>query len=392
MTVNFAARMERLKQKALDASLDAFLVTAQDSIYYLTGASYKPLERPFFIIVRPLGEPDLVVPELERTHMSKAEGFKTVLSYFEYPAPKNENWYDRLHKLLHGCKRIGVENSVSAETMKELDTFTLIPCGLINELRLIKTEDEIRAIRRTAVYADKGMERLVRNLYSGVSVLELFSLSRGIQTEIIKSGNYDPLNSEFLTVGWPAPKSAQPHSIPELNDRLTKGPLSLMSFHRINGYAAECERTVFMGTPSADQKELFEHMRKAREVAFGMVKPGASCSDIDAATKDYFQKNGLSQYILHRTGHGIGLGNHEAPWLSEGSEDILQKDMVISIEPAVYLPEIGGFRHSDTVLVTDTGYESLTKFPTPLDQLTLPTSNTLKAAKGWVIRKAVGLK
>jgi Xaa-Pro aminopeptidase len=392
MAYDYALRMERLRKKISEASMDAFLVTAQDSIYYLTGASYKPLERPFFIIVRPEGESDLVVPELEREHMSKAKGFKTVLSYFDYPAPEGENWFDKLSALLNGCKRVGVETSVSAEIMKELTDFTLTPRGLVNELRLIKAEDEIQVIRRAAAYADQGMGSLVKNLYSGVSVLELFSLSRGIQTEIIKSGDYDPLNSKFLTVGWPAPKSAQPHSVPGLSDRLGKGPLSLMSFLRINGYAAECERTVFMGKPSDEEKELFEHMRRAREEAFAMVKPGTPCSEIDAATKDYYQKNGLSRYILHRTGHGIGMGNHEAPWLSEGSEDVLQKNMVVSIEPAVYLPEIGGFRHSDTVLVTDTGHECLTKFPTSLGDLTLPESNPLKSAKGGIIRRAVGMK
>ena len=123
-----------------------------------------------------------------------------------------------------------------------------------------------------------------------------------------------------------------------------------------------------------------------------MIKPGVPCSDIDEATRAYFASKGLSQYILHRTGHGFGLGGHEAPWLSAGSKDILEKNMFISIEPAIYLPEVGGFRHSDTVLVTGNGYECLTKYPNSIEQLTLSGSGLIKAVKGSIVRRAVGIK
>ena len=115
------------------------------------------------------------------------------------------------------------------------------------------------------------------------------------------------------------------------------GPIVLMSYNRVNGYAAECERTVFLGEPSDRDRELFETMMAARDIALKMVKPGASCADIDAATQAYFNSRGHGGSILHRTGHGIGLGNHERPWLSVGSADVLEENMVVSIEPAVYL-------------------------------------------------------
>jgi Xaa-Pro dipeptidase len=392
MEHDYAARMDLLKQKVKESFLDAYLVTSQDSIYYLTGASYKPLERPFFIIVWPDSQPDIVVPQLEREHMRKAKGFGSVQSYFDYPSATGENWFDKLIDMLDGAKRIGIEPSASVEITKQLSSFGVVPCGFVNELRIYKTGDEIACIRYAARYADKGMEKLMKSLYNGISVLELFSLSRGIQTELIKTGDFDPLNSEFLTVGWPAPKSAQPHSVPSFADKLGKGPLGLMSFLRINGYAAECERTAFMGKPPDDEKDLFKHMKKAREIAFAMIRPGASCSEIDMATKEYFAAQGLSKYILHRTGHGIGMGNHEAPWVSAGSNDVLDRNMVISVEPAIYIPETGGFRHSDTVLVTDAGYECLTQYPTSLEALTVAPSNILKAIKGSLIRGAVGLK
>lgn len=392
MKHDYEARKNKLKRKIRELALDAYLVTSQDSIYYLTGATYKPIERPFFIIMYPEGAPDLVVPELERAHMRKAKGFRDVQSYFDYPSVPGENWYDKLSELIGGISKLGIEPSVPAEISSKLTARNVITCGLVNELRLIKTEDEIDSIRYAARYADKGMEKLVKNLYDGVSVIELFSLSRSLQLEIIKTGDYDPLDSDFLTVGWPAPLSAQPHSVPGLGDRLGKGPLSMMCTLRINGYAAECERTVFMGTAADSSQEMFEHMKKARDIAFSMVRPGVPCADIDMATRDYFASQGLSRYILHRTGHGFGLGNHEAPWLSAGSKEVLEKNMVVSIEPALYLSEIGGFRHSDTVLVTENGYECLTNYPTSKEELTFPASNLVKALKGRIIRNAAGVK
>ena len=112
-----------------------------------------------------------------------------------------------------------------------------------------------------------------------------------------------------------------------------------------------------------------------------MVKPGTRCEDIDLATQEYFRSQGFGDAIRHRTGHRIGLGNH-----------VLEENMVISIEPAIYFDDIGGFRHSDTVLVTKTGYEIMTHYPVDLDSLTVKTSRIFDQAKGAVIRKAINVE
>jgi Xaa-Pro aminopeptidase len=228
--------------------------------------------------------------------------------------------------------------------------------------------------------------------YYGATVLEIFSEARGLQITVMKDGRYEPLTSSFLTVSWPAPFSSQPHGIPKVDDRLCNGPLVAMSFIRINGYASEVERTYFHQTPSKDEQELFHHMINARKAAFDLVKPGVNCSDVDQAANDYLRKEGLSEYLLHRTGHGIGMGNHEGPYIAEGSSDILEENMVISIEPGIYLPDIGGFRHSDTVLVTASGAEYLTKYSTDIDSLTITDYKISKRLKGKLVRRAVGIK
>ncbi len=157
----------------------------------------------------------------------------------------------------------------------------------------------------------------------------------------------------------------------------------------MNGYAAECERTVFLGDPTAEESCLYDIVMEARVIAYGMVRPCTRCSGIDLATQEYFKSKGYGDHIIHRTGHGIGLGNHEQPWLSAGSPDVLAENMVISIEPALYFPQIGGFRHSDTVLVTNTGYERITKYPDDLESLIVRQKRLFLQIKGKIIRRAI---
>ena len=188
------------------------------------------------------------------------------------------------------------------------------------------------------VSSEESIYYLTGASYYGVTVLEIFSEARGLQATVLKDGDYEPLTSSFLTVSWPAPFSSQPHGIPQVDDRLGNGPLVAMSFIRVNGYAAEVERTYFQRMPSEDERELFQHMENARKAAFDLVKPGVSCSEVDEAANNYLREKGLSKYLLHRTGHGIGLGNHEGPYVAEGSTEVLEENMIISIEPGIYIP------------------------------------------------------
>jgi len=364
----YALRRKKLQKKVVDQKLDAFLVSSAESIYYLTGVFYFQQERPFFIVVWPDAASVLVVPALEKAHMQKA-GVGNVLDYWEYPSPKGLGWSDKLLDLLENVSKLGVEPTLSLEIAERLNDFSLKACALVEHLRLVKSPAEIAMIRRAAHYADMGMMRILAASHYDTTVLEILSQSRAIQTQVLKDGEFEPLTSLFLTAAWPAPLSSQPHSIPKIDDRLTNGPLAAMSILRVNGYAAEVERTYFHCSPTPKVKEAFEAMMEARRRAFALVKPGVKCADIDVAANGYLKEQGYGNYLLHRTGHGIGLGNHEGPWIAEGNEEILQENMVISIEPGIYMPDIGGIRHSDTVLVTKDEAESLTKYPTDLKSL-----------------------
>ena len=384
-------RVKRLQEYIGEHGLDAMLVTSKDAIFYLSGASYDPVERPFFVIIRSEGAPSLVVPRLEYEHMMKVEGFGEIHYYFEYPSIKGQNWYDYIAGDLGENAVIGIEPSFPSlyrELLKAKETRIV---DYIDTMRLVKDASEIEAIRLACKWTDEGMKLLHEHLYRGESVIEATMHAKDIQTGVVRTTDFNYMTSSFLTAAWPAPKSSQPHSLPDLGSRMGDGPIVLMSFNRVNGYASENERTVFLGEPSDRDRKLFEQMMKAREIAFSMVKPGTRCEDIDLATQEYFKSLGYGDAIRHRTGHGIGLGNHEAPWLSAGGNHVLEENMVISIEPAIYFDDIGGFRHSDTVLVTKDGYEILTHYPTDLESLTVKDARILDQAKGAVIRKVINV-
>jgi Xaa-Pro aminopeptidase len=129
---------------------------------------------------------------------------------------------------------------------------------------------------------------------------------------------------------------------------------------------------MLIGKPSAEQGKLFDHMVALQDTAFESIKPGARCSDVDRAVRGYYDKHDLWDYWKHHVGHCIGLRYHEGPFLDIGDDTEIKPGMVFTVEPGLYAAGLGGFRHSDTVAVTDDGIEFLTYYPRDLESLTLP--------------------
>ena len=138
------------------------------------------------------------------------------------------------------------------------------------------------------------------------------------------------------------------------------------------GYNAELERALIVGQPTDEMRFLFDHTVAAQRVAFDAIRPGATCADVDTAVLSYFEQHDLLRYWRQHTGHAIGLRNHEAPFLDVGDHTIIEPGMVFTIEPGLYEPTIGGFRHSDTVVVTEDGIDRLTDYPSDIESLTIP--------------------
>ena len=127
-----------------------------------------------------------------------------------------------------------------------------------------------------------------------------------------------------------------------------------------------------MGEANAEQARMFGHMLAVQDISFAAMGPGIKCSTVDMAVRAYFEENDLMPYWKHHTGYTIGLRYHEGPFLDGGDDTVILPGMVFTVEPGLYVPGVGGFRHSDTVLITDDGIEILTYYPRDLESLTLP--------------------
>ena len=128
---------------------------------------------------------------------------------------------------------------------------------------------------------------------------------------------------------------------------------------------------MFMGPPNAKQRKYFDIMMAAQEAAFEAFAPGKPCSKVDKATRAVFKEHGVFNMVQHHTGHAIGLEGHEKPFLDHGMDTTMQPGMVFTVEPGIYDRAIGGFRHSDTVIITEDGMDRITYYPRDIDYLTI---------------------
>ncbi|WP_281930234.1 M24 family metallopeptidase [Roseibium album] len=367
-------RFAALEAKISDAGLDAFLISTKDSIFYFTNFRYEPFERPFFIVVRPGTAPIFLTPRIEAENMATIAIPHEIIEYIDYPAPAGGTYLEALHRILPTASQIGVEMSITGELLVGLEDWSPRVLPLVEQLRMIKSETEIAAIRKAAKYSDLGLKLAMDIARLGDQISETDRANVMLREEIVREeGRLDPYISSIWQGIWAAPYSAQPHRFPEPEDTLTEGPNVGLSFLRVNGYSAETERTFFVAPPRSEDVEVFNTMVEAGRIGFSQLRPGVSCHDIDHKVMEFLRSEGFGNNLLHRVGHGIGMGGHEGPWVAEGSDDVLQENMVISIEPGIYWRGQGGFRHSDTVLISADGYELLTDMPHDISSMTFGT-------------------
>jgi Xaa-Pro aminopeptidase len=172
--------------------------------------------------------------------------------------------------------------------------------------------------------------------------------------------------------GQIGPKSAWAHAVAHNIEFKAGDVLVTETSAPVWGYNAELERAMIIGDPTDEMRRLFDHTVAAQEVALGALRPGATCADVDRAVLGYFEANDLLPHWRQHTGHAIGLRNHEAPFLDVGDRTRIEPGMVFTIEPGLYSNGIGGFRHSDTVVVTEDGIDVLTEYPRDIESLTIP--------------------
>ena len=370
-------RLNKVRAVMERENLDFYASAQTDNVYYLTNFAYFPLERPFFLVIPLEGEPIMILPRLEVSHAEdRVLCPMTYRTYQEYPAMAGNSHIDVLKDVIPSGKRVGVESTLPLIHEKNMPGLVVMT-DIIDEARLVKTDYEVGRVMYAGLVADEGLAKCLELSKPGAVELTLYgeSVRHMMGKVIMENPGANLLASKFLCGVWPRALSAQPHSVPGLFDQLeTGGPNVVIVTAQADGYSAEVERTFFLGEADDESRRLFDIMMDARALGYELIKPGARAEDVDRQVLDLLKKKGCGDYILHRTGHGFGITGHEPPWIALGSSDILEKNMIVSIEPGIYIPGTGGFRHSDTVLITETGCEPLTRARDQLSDLILPAS------------------
>lgn len=368
------SRLEKVRTLMAQQNLDYYVSFDPVNIYYLTNFANYVHERPFILVIPKKGTMKFLVPLLEKTHIeSRAKCELELTHYFEFPAPQGENWFDRYHELIEKDVRVGVE---SAMTLRIYDQTpgNKIKTDIIDEVRLIKTEYEIGRNVHACKVINAGHKRLLKIIRPGMMLFELYNQVSGyLMAKVVGDmKNLNPLVSRVMAVVLPPSLSYDPHNFTDVFLKMEEGGPHVSGVGgQVDGYGVEIERSFFLGTVPEKAKDPFDAMMEGRALAFEQAKPGANFSEIDVAVRKILKDRGYADKILHRTGHGLGITGHEGPYVAAGYDRKIEPGMIISIEPGIYIRELGGFRHSDTILITDDGNVSLTKAPETLEDLTI---------------------
>ena len=384
-------RIESVRKNLAKRRLDALYLTNGTSMFYLTGYSFISTERPAALVIPLDGSIAFLGPLLEKDHVSLETNLvQEVKTYTDYPGEKHpiEHFAQFMTEMGLAKKRIGIDSSSGVAGMwgyqgepivkKLRDARFTDLSGLVPSMRVVKSEEEIVLMRESAKWANLATSLMQEYVQEGswdvdVAAAALHQTSvamkKTLGPEYVPKRSLVPVIATFR--GQVGEISAIPHSM-AINRMIKHGDAIIAETGAdVGGYTCELERTMIVGTPSIKQKRHFEVMMRAQEAAFKTIRPGVKCSEVDKAALSEFKKAGLMHLVRHHTGHGLGLDVHEPPWLDIGNQEPLRTGMIVSCEPGIYEVGFGGFRHSDTVLVTGDGAEIVTYYPRGIEQLTI---------------------
>jgi D-alanyl-D-alanine dipeptidase len=350
-TEDFAARMRRAAGQARDAELDGVLVTpGPDLVYFMDYTPIAITERITMLAIRTDRDPAAIVPILERPDAEAASGA---------PAVSLSDWtdgadpYEATGKLLDPNGRYAISDSAWALHVLGLQR-TLPGSSYVSMtaalpmLRAIKDDDELERLATAGAAADASYEALVKLPFAGRRESEIGATL----ADLLRENGHSQV--DFTVVGS-GPNGANPHH--ELSERvIEEGDMVVLDFGGLKeGYGSDTTRTVHVGEPADEEREVFDIVRRAQQTAFEAVRPGIGCEEIDRAARKVISDAGYGEYFIHRVGHGIGLTTHEPPYMVEGETHAIEPGMCFSIEPGIYLPGRFGVRIEDIVVATEDG-------------------------------------
>jgi Xaa-Pro aminopeptidase len=359
---HFARRMERAAAEAAAAGLTGVLAVPGPDLLYLTG--YSPVaitERLTLLVLHQDREPAMILPTLERPDAEHAPsaGRIALTDWADGSDP-----FAAAAPLLDPQGRYAISDSAWALQLLGLQeavpgTRYVSMTAALPMLRAVKDQDEIGRLAAAGAAVDACFLELLGIRISGRTESEV----AGELTDLLTAHGHSQV--DFAAVGS-GPNGANPHHGAGAR-RIQEGDMVVLDFGGIkDGYGSDISRTVHVGEPTEEERDVHEIVRHAQQAAFEAVRPGAACQDIDRAARGVIADAGYGEQFIHRTGHGIGMTTHEPPYIVEGEKQPLEPGMCFSIEPGIYLPGRFGVRIEDIVTVTEQGGRRFTETPREL--------------------------
>lgn len=342
-------KLSKLRSKFDSLSIDAFLVTNPFNRRYMTGFTGTA---GIALITK---EEALFITDFRYTEQAneEAKGFKVI----EHSSPILEEVGQYIKEL--NIESLAFEKSDVTyglyESFKQHFACDLKPTSqVIETLRMVKTLEEIAILKDAAKIADDAYEHILNYIKPGVKEIDV---ANELEFFMRKQG---ASSSSFDIIVASGHRSALPHGVAS-HKEIQAGELVTLDYGALyNGYISDITRTVAVGDVSEQLKEIYDVVLEAQIRGVEGIKPGMTGIEADALTRDYITEKGYGQYFGHSTGHGIGLEVHEGPGLSSRSDIVLEKNMVVTVEPGIYIAEVGGCRIEDDIYLTDSGNERLT--------------------------------
>lgn len=365
MNEAYAQRFAAIQEWLVQNGMAAGLITAPVSMKYLTGWS-NPSKRFSGLVVPASGEPVLIVPTLEMGE-ARHSAISTLRNWTD-----GENPFALLAQVLTDAgargkflalekealslflyERMATELGVSAgDLLGQVGDLTPV----VNGLRECKSEAEIALMQRAADMVNPALDAAMRAIKPGITEKQLAAILEEAMSQAGAQG------IAFETHVLFGAKSALPHG--STGDQvLEAGQVVLMDFGAMyQGYRSDITRTVACGEWPGEMAKVYEIVLAANEAAIAAVRPGVTLGEVDRAARRVIEDAGYGEYFIHRTGHGLGLEVHEEPYVVGGNAKLLKPGHVVTIEPGIYLPGVGGVRIEDDVVVTKTGCRVLTSW------------------------------
>lgn len=350
-------RVDNLKSLIKEKNLDGALIYMPENRYYFSGFTGST----GYAIITP--ENNYFLADFRYIEQSKKQclGYEVLTMSKDLPLSHYLNEF-KIFKL--GIEDNHMDVATYMKISKEVESIEMISIGEdLVKIRSIKDEKEIDNLRKAAEITDKAFEHILDFIKPGVKEIDI---AHEIEFFMKKQG---ASGLSFQMIVASGKRSALPHGVAS-EKVLEDGDFLTLDFGCIyNGYCSDMTRTVVLGKATDEQKKIYNIVLKAQTKALEYIKPGVKCSDVDAVARDIISEYGYGDKFGHGLGHGVGLKVHELPNLNPEGDIILEPNMVVTDEPGIYIPDFGGVRIEDLVVVREGGHEILSKSSKKLIEL-----------------------